>query len=61
MRIVNWVLFFLATFICYWDSVKANALLQDTIRDEIYQLYPLGMPLPDTRILIIDYIVMNTG
>ncbi|RGY73202.1 ankyrin repeat domain-containing protein [Bacteroides fragilis] len=43
MKIVNWTLLFLATLFCCLDSVKANLLLQDTIRDETYQLYPLGI------------------
>lgn len=30
-------------FFCCLDSVKANPLQQDTIRDVTYQLYPLGV------------------
>lgn len=40
---VNWILLFLATLFGYLDSMKATPLLQDTIRDEAYQLYPLGI------------------
>ena len=43
MKIVNWTLLFLATLFCCLDSVKASPLLQDTIRYETYQLYPLGI------------------
>ena len=43
MKIVNWTLLFLATLFCCLDSVKASPLRQDTIRDETYQLYPLGV------------------
>lgn len=43
MKIINWTLFFLATLFCSLDSVKASTLLQDTIRDATYQLYPLGV------------------
>lgn len=43
MKIVNWLLLFLATLFCCLDSVKASSLLQDTIWDEAYQLYPLGI------------------
>ena len=43
MKIVNRTLLFLATLFCCLDSVKASSLLQDTIRDETYQLYPLGI------------------
>ena len=43
MKIVNWTLLFLATLFCCLDSVKASPLQQDTIRDETYQLYPLGV------------------
>ena len=43
MKIVNRTLLFLATLFCSLDSVKASTLLQDTIRDATYQLYPLGV------------------
>ena len=43
MKIVNRTLLFLATLFCCLDSVKASTLLQDTIRDATYQLYPLGV------------------
>ena len=43
MKIINWTLLFLATLFCSLDSVKASTLLQDTIRDATYQLYPLGV------------------
>jgi phosphatidylserine decarboxylase precursor len=43
MKIVNRTLLFLATLFCCLDSVKASTLLQDTIRDATYQLYPLGI------------------
>ena len=47
MKIINWTLLFLATFFCCFDSVKANPLWQDTIRDVPYQLYPLGIACRD--------------
>ena len=43
MQLVNWILLFLATLFGYLDSMKATSLSQDTIRDEAYQLYPLGI------------------
>lgn len=43
MKIINWILLFLVMFFCCLDSVKANPLQQDTIRDVTYQLYPLGV------------------
>ena len=43
MKIINWTLLFLVMFFCCLDSVKANPLQQDTIRDVTYQLYPLGV------------------
>ena len=43
MKIVNRTLFFLATLFCCFNSIKANPLPQDTIRDGVYQLYPLGI------------------
>ena len=43
MKIINWTLLFLVTFFCCLDSMKANPLQQDTIRDVTYQLYPLGV------------------
>lgn len=42
MKIIDWILLFLVTFFIVLDSVKANPLQQDTIRDVTYQLYPLG-------------------
>lgn len=47
MKIINWTLLFLAAFFCCSDSVKANPLRQDTIRDVTYQLYPLGVACRD--------------
>ena len=47
MKIINWTLLFLAAFFCCFDSVKANPLRQDTIRDVTYQLYPLGVACRD--------------
>ena len=47
MKIINWTLLFLAAFFCCFDSVKANPLRQDTIRDVPYQLYPLGVACRD--------------
>ena len=47
MKIVNRTLLFLATLFCCLDSVKASTLLQDTIRDATYQLYPLGVACRD--------------
>lgn len=47
MKIINWTLLFLAAFFCCFDSVKANPLRQDTIRDVTYQLYPLGIACRD--------------
>ena len=43
MQLVNWILLFLATLFGYLDSMKATSLSQDTIWDEAYQLYPLGI------------------
>lgn len=43
MKIIDWILLFLVTFFIVLDSVKANPLQQDTIRDVTYQLYPLGV------------------
>ena len=43
MKIIDWILLFLVTFCIVLDSVKANPLQQDTIRDVTYQLYPLGV------------------
>lgn len=43
MKIVSWTLLFLVTLFCCLDNVKASPLLQDTIRDKAYQLYPLGI------------------
>ena len=47
MKIINWTLLFIAAFFCCFDSVKANPLRQDTIRDVTYQLYPLGVACRD--------------
>ena len=47
MKIVNRTLLFLATLFCCLDSVKASTLLQDTIRDATYQLYPLEVACRD--------------
>jgi ankyrin repeat protein len=43
MKTVNKLLLFLATLFCCLDNVKASPLQQDTIQDEAYQLYPLGV------------------
>lgn len=47
MKIINWTLLFLATFFGCLDSLKANPLQQDTIRNVTYQLYPLGVACRD--------------
>ena len=51
MKIINWTLLFLAAFFCCFDSVKANPLRQDTIRDVPYQLYPLGVACRDLLLI----------
>lgn len=38
---------FSCSVFCCFDSVKANPLRQDTIRDVTYQLYPLGVACRD--------------
>lgn len=43
MKIAKWTLLLLATLFCCLDSIKAGSWPQDTIRDEIYRLYPLGI------------------
>jgi len=43
MNIVNRMLLSLAMFCCCLNGVKATPLLQDTIQDKTYRLYPLGI------------------
>ena len=43
MKIAKWTLLFLTTLFCCLDSARASPSLQDTIQNEIYQLYPLGI------------------
>lgn len=43
MKTAKWILLFLATLFCCLDSIKAGSWPQDTIRDEAYRLYPLGI------------------
>ena len=44
MKIINWTLLFLAAFFCCFDSVKANPLRQDTIRDVPINFIRWGLP-----------------
>lgn len=43
MNIVNRMLLSLAMVCCCLNGVKATPLLQDTIQDKTYRLYPLGI------------------
>lgn len=36
-------LLFLSMLFCCWGSIRASVLPQDTLRDEVYLLYPLGV------------------
>ena len=47
MKIINRILLFLAMFCCCLNGVKATPLLQDTIQDKTYRLYPLGIACRD--------------
>ena len=57
MKIINWTLLFLATLFCSLDSVKASPLLQDTMRDATYQLYPLGVACRNNDVEIIKQLL----
>ena len=57
MKIENWKLLFLAMFFCCLNSMKANPLQQDTIRDVSYQLYPLGVACRDNDMAAIKQLL----